>query len=324
MVFLVDHEGPGGPGIPFNLCIYDLSFIPKSEVSGLTNDGSYCTGPATEALIDDMSGSSISLSPPPCGTKGGWFVSSSGGTFTVPSGNSSTTSGCGSLCESLYSPLPAGFPGPTTAGDGGSSPSTQAMCIAGQTSQGQYSWSVATLEFAFSGTVPAGGPSWDKSGGSGFDTEPPPALIDASQYSGIEFWLWVSQDTVADVTSNFLVSLVDKNQLRGAGMCDPTDTASFACASSAAGVSFSAAAEGQCLGSLYGDDGSEVTTLVAGWQHVRVPWSNFLANPYYGGANETSVDPTTLAFAQFMIEQTRPDGSVIPFDFCIDGLAFFR
>jgi hypothetical protein len=198
------------------------------------------------------------------------------------------------------------------------------MCIAGQTGPAQYSTSALTLEFAFSGTVPAGGPAWTDSGGSGFTTDPPPALIDASQYSGVEFWLWVSPDTVAAVASSFEVWLVDKNQLRGAGICDPNDTSGiYACAGGAAGVSFSVAAAAQGMGPLFGADGSELTTLIGGWQLVRAPWSSFLANPYYSSANESVVDPKTLAFAQFMIMQTRPSGPAIPFDFCVYGLKFY-
>jgi hypothetical protein len=149
-------------------------------------------------------------------------------------------------------------------------------------------------------------------------------LIDASQYSGVQFWLWVSADTAAAVASSFEVSLVDKNQLRGGGKCDPTDTTSIhACAGATAGVSFSVAAAVQGTGPLFGTDGSELTTLVEGWQLVRAPWSSFISNPYYGGANESVVDPKTLAFAEFMVQQTRPSGSAIPFDFCIYGLTFY-
>ena len=43
-----------------------------------------CSGPATEALIDDMTGSSMSFMPPPCGTKGAWTISlGTGGLFTT-------------------------------------------------------------------------------------------------------------------------------------------------------------------------------------------------------------------------------------------------
>ena len=57
---------------------------------------------------------------------------------------------------------------------------------------------------------------------------------------------------------------------------------------------------------------------------MRAPWSSFLSNPYYGGGNEKSVDPTTLAFAQFVIQQDRANGAAIPFDFCVYGLKFYK
>ena len=333
VMFWVEQDSASGPAVPFDFCIYQLSFLPKSDIlapDGGAEDGgetaSFCSGPATGALIDDMSGSSISLTPPACGTKGAWYPISSG-TLTTPAGDPSTLSSCGSLCQSLYSPMPAGSPGPTATGDDGGAP--QAMCIAGQTSPEQYTVGGLTLEFALSGAVPAGGPAWINSGGrdwggSVFTTDPPPALIDASQYSGIQFWLWVSPDTAAAVASSFEVGLVDKNQLRGAGICDPNVTTGVdACAGGTAGVSFSVAAASLASGPLFGADGSELTTLIGGWQLVQAPWSSFLANPYYGGANEIMVDPKTLAFAQFMVQQTRPSGPAIPFDFCIYGLKFY-
>jgi hypothetical protein len=33
-----------------------------------SNDAGLCSGPVTEALIDDMTGANISLAPPPCAT----------------------------------------------------------------------------------------------------------------------------------------------------------------------------------------------------------------------------------------------------------------
>jgi hypothetical protein len=73
-----------------------------------------------------------------------------------------------------------------------------------------------------------------------------------------------------------------------------------------------------------GADGGELTALAPGWQLVRAPWSSFVANAYYGGGNEKSVDPTTLVFAQFVIEQDSANEHAIPFDFCIHALRFYR
>jgi hypothetical protein len=293
------------------------------------------TGPASGALIDDMSGSNISLQPPSCGSPGGWTASSPApGILNTPAGNTSIVSNCGSLCQSLYSPLPAGFPGSTAsldAGaldsgtvDGGAS-SLQAMCIAGQTGPQQYSWSGMTLTFAYSGTPTSGNGPVGILSASGFTTNPPPALIDAGQYTGIEFWLWASPNTAAALSSAFAVYLIDKNQLPGGGVCNPYVTSGAKpCSYASAGVSFSTVATTNAAGSLLGADGSELPSLAPGWQLVRAPWSSFVSNPYYGGGNEKSVDPTTLAFAQFAVMQDSANGAAIPFDLCVYGLKFYK
>ncbi len=332
----VEQDSTSGPAVPFDFCISQLSFLPKSDLPAAMQGGNYCTGPATGALIDDMSGSNISLQPPSCGSPGGWTAfSAAPGGLTSPAGDPSVVFDCGSLCQSLYSPLPAGFPG-TMASldaaavdsgtvDGGAS-SLQAMCIAGQTGPQQYAWSAMTLTFAYSGTGPSGtGPAKISSPSFGFTTNPPPALIDASQYSGIEFWLWASPGTVTAMSAAFVVELIDRNQLPGGGVCNPNATSgSMPCSGASAGISYSTAAASQGTGGLLGADGGELTALAPGWQLVRAPWSSFLSNPYYGGGNEKSVDPTTLAFAEFVIEQDSANNSTIPFDFCVYGLNFYK
>jgi hypothetical protein len=339
----VEQDSASGPAVPFDFCIYQLSFLPKSDVPALdggAEDGgekvTFCTGPATGALIDDMSGSNISLQPPSCGSPGGWTAwSPAPGVLTSPAGDPSVVFDCGSLCQPLYSALPAVFPGTTAPEDGGTVDSgtvdggasgMQAMCVAGQTSPKQYSWSGMTLTFAYSGTGPSGtGPTKISSPSFGFTTDPPPALLDASQYSGIEFWLWASPDTASAMTAGFVVELIDKNQLPGGGVCDPDATSGGTpCSGASAGISFSAVAASQGTGGLLGADGGELTALAPGWQLVRAPWSSFVANAYYGGGNEKSVDPTTLVFAQFVIEQDSANEHAIPFDFCIHALRFYR
>ena len=317
-----------------NLTIGDISTLGPSPDAALPVN--YCTGPASGALIDDMSGSNLSLAPPSCASPGGWTAwSIAPGSLTTPTGDSSILSNCGSLCQSLYNPLPAGFPGPTTSPDAGAVDSgmtdggtsgMRAMCVAGQTSPKQFDWSGMTLTFAYSGTGASGtGPKKISSPSYGFTTDPPPALIDASQYSGIEFWLWASPDTAAAMSASFVVQLVDKNQLPGGGVCDPNaTTGKTPCHPASAGISFSTAATSEGTGLLLGGDGFELTSLAPGWQIVRAPWSSFLANPYYGGGNEKSVDPMTLAFAQFVVEQDSANGSAIPFNFCVDGLRFYK
>ena len=289
-----------------------------ADGAGATN---FCTGPATGTLIDDMSGPVLGLTAPSCGSPGAWTAGPLG-TITIPSGDPSVIYNCGSLCRSLYSPMPADFPGTVAPGglDGSSGP--QAMCVAGQTPSAQYSGSGLTLEFAFSGVVPVGGPSWITGEATGFTSAPPPSLLDASQYSGIEFWLWVSPSTVAEVTAGFQIQLIDKNQLLGGGVCNSTGTPlSSACTSASAAVLSSPFAAATSAGPLFGGDGSELTALVGGWQIVRAPWSSFVA---FAGRNEQFVDPTSLAFAQFTVTQMSVNGMPVAFDFCIYALNFYR
>jgi hypothetical protein len=285
--------------------------VDAPSVRDTSEAASLCTGPAAEALIDDMSGSSISLTPPSCGAKGAWAVSNWSadptfpGSFTVPSGDPTTLLECGSLCQSLYSPLPAGFPGAVGTGDDGGAPGPQAMCVAGLTGTSQYDGAGMFLELAFSGTSVSH-----------------PALIDASAYGGIEFWLWVSPSTAASVGPTFLVQLIDKNQIPEGGVCDANDSGVNACAAAMAGLSGSPAAEARRAGTLYTDDSSELRLLAGGWQHVRAPWSSFVASPWWGGANEQTVDPRTLAGMSFFVSQDNVSGPAVPFDFCIYQLSF--
>ncbi len=280
-----------------------------------------CTGPATGTLIDDMSGSSISLTPPACGTKGFWWAATGGddsaapGSLTVPLGGAATVSDCGSLCQNIYSPLPAGFPGSGAtedagatidvgaSGDAGETPGPQAMCIAGQTGARQYAWATANLMLAQGGA-----------------TDPSGALIDASAYSGIEFWMWVSPSTAASVSASFLAQLIDKNQIPEGGVCNVNSNGTTACAAASAGISGSTTTQSQGAGPLFAEDGSVLTALSGGWQHVRAPWSSFLPNPYWGGANEQTVDPRTLAGMTFLVDNV--SGPAVAFDYCIYQLSF--
>ena len=58
----------------------------------------------------------------------------------------------------------------------------------------------------------------DSGSSSDGTTVPLPALIDVNLCNGIQFWLWASPDTVAEVYSNLAVSLIDKNELQGGGV----------------------------------------------------------------------------------------------------------
>jgi hypothetical protein len=121
------------------------------------------------------------------------------------------------------------------------------MCVAGLTGTSQYDGAGMILELAFSGTSVSH-----------------PALIDASAYGGIEFWLWVSPSTAASVGPSFLVQLFDKNQIPEGGVCDANDSGVKACAAAMAGLSGSPAAEARRAGTLYTDDGSELRLLAGG------------------------------------------------------------
>jgi hypothetical protein len=296
---------------------------------------SFCTGPATSAVIDDMSGSDISFAPPPCGTKGGWLTDIlAPNTVTTPTGDTTVLSRCGSLCQSLYSPLPPGLPGTMAMVDGGAldtaadfdggTPGAQAMCFAGQTPAGQYTGTGLVLGFAFSGPVPAGGPAWVIGSASGVTSVPAPALIDASQYTGIQFWLWVSPGTVADVNSGLAVQLVDKNQLLGGGMCDPNASGGKSCGATSAAVASSPAGVSQTAGPLYSSDGTKLAAFVGGWQLVLAPWSSFRSNPYWGGDNAKAVDPKALAALEFYVMQSALNGPALSFDFCVYQLSFYK
>jgi len=148
------------------------------------------------------------------------------------------------------------------------------------------------------------------------------ALIDASAYRGIEFWIWVSPSTAASVSASFLVNWVDKNQIPGGGVCNANSTGATACAGAQAGISGSAATQSQGAGPLFAEDGSVLTALSGGWQHVRAPWSSFVPNPYYGGANERTVDPQSLIQVGFVVAQDVPNGAAVAFDYCIYQLSF--
>jgi hypothetical protein len=66
-----------------------------------------------------------------------------------------------------------------------------------------------------------------------------------------------------------------------------------------------------------------LTSLAGGWQLIQAPWSSFTPNTYYGGANENVVDPSTLAFLQFLVQQDSSSGPAISFDFCVYQVAFY-
>jgi hypothetical protein len=185
------------------------------------------------------------------------------------------------------------------------------------------------LEFAFAEAVSDGGSTQIAVGFGGFATNPPPALIDASQYSGIEFWLWVSPSTVEQLASAFEVCLLDRWHTNGFVSdrgCEANAQRATACDGACASISQSVAAVSQGAGPLLDDRGGVLTTLSPGWQLVKVPWDSFSLDPYYGAPVESAVDPTSLTFLWIGLQQDRaPDAGAAPiaFDFCFYDLAFY-
>jgi hypothetical protein len=195
-----------------------------------------------------------------------------------------------------------------------------AMCIAGTTTTTQWGGAGIFLEFAFSGAIPDSG--FLLGDGAWNPAVPLPALIDASAYSGIQFWLWVSPDTVAGVSPNFQVWLSDKNETAGFGVCDETVmSATPRSCGAAQAAPAQAATPASTMGPFLGADGGALA-LSAGWQLVQVPWANFLTNPTWGGAWETAVDPKTLTSLVFWVVHV--SGPAIPYNFCVYQVSFYK
>jgi formylglycine-generating enzyme required for sulfatase activity len=237
-----------------------------------------CTGQACSAIIDDMSGPSatqIPFQPPSCAGSGYWSVAVGGspaGTVTTPSPSSPFT----------YTTLPAGPPstGPTAASVG--------ACFAGTTTPQQYLTSLLHVVLAQS-SVAVG------------DAGTLPALIDASAYQGVEFWLWEASDELIPA-SEFWVLAADKAETRGYGVCDSSATSG----------------PNECVGPV------KTIAPQAGWQFVQVPWASFVSIPNTGSENETALDPTTLTGFAFQVQEQAADASVgVPFNFCVLELSFY-
>jgi hypothetical protein len=220
-------------------------------------------------LIDDMSGTSaehIPFVPPSCAANGSWYLAV-GGTpagMIAPSTSSPFT----------YSTLPGGPPTQLPN-------ATAGACVSGVTSPEQFNGT----DSMFVNLAGAGGV---------------PALIDASGYSGIEFYLW--QDSTAVVPSGELYLLVDdKAETSGYGVCDGTYTGPTGCVGPVATI-----------------------PAQAGWQKVTLPWSGFASLPNTGSDNETALDPTTLTSLDFQVQQDAAGvTSGVPFHFCVLDLQFY-
>jgi hypothetical protein len=233
--------------------------------------GNGCAGPACSTLIDDMTGSSatrILFPPPSCAQPGLWFATNDtdAGTIAAPSPASPYS----------YSSLPDGPPP-------GVPNATRGACMTGVTSPVQYVSSREGVIFAPSSAVGDAGSL--------------PALIDASAYQGIQFWLW--EPSVASEIAMF-AALFDKNSTRGWGICNP-------------------AAVGDPT-SCYASNAT--VPQQAGWQLVQLPWTNFMTSSAGGNANETTVDPHSLTMLHFRAENINAAGAAA-YNYCILDLSFY-
>lgn len=260
----------------------------------------------SDALIDNMTGTSIAFVAT-CAEKGAWYTFADDGATVTPAQGSTFT----------YSALPSNYPGPgggtSTASDGGDGGSGAfAACVSGTTAATQYAVAGLGVQLGSINPPTDGGAST-------------PALIDGSAYTGVEFWLWASSTTAAAVSSSLIVQFGDVNEDPNYGICN-ADASGLptSCGSAGAAVSGSAVASSNQAGALTVTDGGNAT-IAAGWQLIQVPWTNFLVNQYYGGAQETQLDPTALTKLQFQIQQVAADaGAGITFDFCVKDVQFYN
>src|SRR5450755_998910 len=130
-----NHDGGASLGFcyPTAYCTDPPTCKPSAYCESPLRDGgsgslTVCSGPATEATIDDMTASTITFTPPSCATRGEWNTYASGtGTITPPDTE-----------VFVYSALPdpAGLPAGVVAGfdaGGGGGPGPMAACAMGST-----------------------------------------------------------------------------------------------------------------------------------------------------------------------------------------------
>jgi hypothetical protein len=110
--------------------------------------------------------------------------------------------------------------------------------------------------------------------------------VNASSYTGIQFWIWGSAD---GGTQNIIVQLPDKQETAGLGVCD--NTVPVQCGGATANI-----------------------TVAPGWHFQQLPLATFIINPSFGIMNEMTIDTTTLTQVQWQIQQTTADaGAGTPF-----------
>jgi len=238
-----------------------------------------CTITATQSLIDDMNaatGTSIAFSPPACAWSGGWYDwADTGGVIANPPGAPTNPAP-----PMTFSPLPSGFP--AEAGNGGDS-EPKAACIIGAT--GRAADITAGMGLYF-------GIAQEPDGGNG-----PQLQVNASSYTGIQFWTWGGSDAGLQAVS---VDIADKNETAGFGVCDPTDGGATACSGA-----------------------TETITIGQGWQLVQAPFALLKDNVYYGGGNEMMLDPSSLTHINWSVHLGADGGAPMAFNFCVYDVAFF-
>ncbi len=215
------------------------------------------------------------FTPAACGHIGTWF--------DYPSGSGTITPAQGMFA---FSPSPAALPadaGPAVVSDAGDAGGPQAACVSGITGSTQYNTSGIGLNFA---TVPG------SDGGGG---NPLQGLLNASAYTGINFWIYGGTDAGMQ---SLIVQLPDKQETPGFG-CDNT------------------VKDHECGGA------TKAITIGPGWQPEHLAFSTFSINPNYGDLNETAIDPSTLTQFQVQIQEPVADGGGVPFNFCIKNVSFF-
>lgn len=210
---------------------------------------------------------------PACSTPGAWYDYGGG-------------------AAGIITPVPGAFAFssmPQPLADAGAS--NEAACVSGDTGAASYSSEGLGLELALTATPDAGGSSL-------------PALIDASAYTGIQFWAWGLP--LASGSSGQIVTfqVYDKAETPGLGVCDPSNQGLTACGPASSPIA-----------------------VPSRWTQFRVPFASLQLNSYYGGSNETGFDPTTITKIEWNVQTPAAAdggaGAPVSFDFCVGPVSFY-
>jgi hypothetical protein len=183
----------------------------------------------------------------------------------------------------------------------------QAACMAGATGIAQYSTSGLGFNFVQQ-TVAAPADAGDAGAPA-----PPPATLDASSHTGIQFWAWGGSEIA---TQNIFVVLRDINQTFGFGPPGTPTATGMLCNGGTDGVGAGPTA---CGGDRVGE------TVAPGWQLVSIPFKSFIPiSGYTSGNGETSIDPSTLTRFELQVQEPSATADAgVPYDLCIYGVSFY-